>query len=156
MRSVIPQEDGTFLAEVIEFDGCLATADTRSEAIELLEEVAADWLETALEMGQTIPKPIDAREYSGKLVLRMAKSLHKQAALAAKREQVSLNQLIVNYVSSGLAGNRESNLLRPVFVTHQHFELEARGSANAEHCLAAPILWKEVPHGSHSSVSTHA
>jgi predicted RNase H-like HicB family nuclease len=95
-RVVMPESDGSFRAEIIEFPGCLAVGDTASEALASLEEVAADWLEVALERGQPIPEPIENAGFSGKLVVRMPKSLHKKAAHLAAREGVSLNQFILS------------------------------------------------------------
>ena len=98
-RVVVPEEDGSFRAEIPEFPGCIALADTAPEALAMLEEVAASWLESALSKGQRIPEPIENSEFSGKLVLRMPKSLHKKAAFMAEREGVSLNQFIVTAVA---------------------------------------------------------
>jgi len=94
-RVVIPESDGTYRGEILEFPGCIATGDTPAEALEALEEVAAEWLEAALERGQSIPEPVENNEFSGRLVLRMPKSLHKKAARIAERDGVSLNQFIL-------------------------------------------------------------
>jgi antitoxin HicB len=98
-RMVLPDTDGTFTAEIVEFPGCIASGRTPAEALATLEEVAVDWVAAALEQGQEIPEPVDAAGYSGKLVVRMAKGVHKRAALWAEREGVSLNQFIVNCVA---------------------------------------------------------
>jgi hypothetical protein len=52
-------------------------------------------------------------DYSGKLVVRLPKSLHRQAALAANREGVSLNQFIVSSIAEQIGGYRWS-LFNPV------------------------------------------
>ncbi len=54
------------------------------------------WIETAYEAGDDIPLPSKDETYSGKLLLRMPKSLHRRLALVAERENVSLNQCIVS------------------------------------------------------------
>jgi len=43
-------------------------------------------------------------EHSGRLLLRMPRSLHGELAQAAEREGVSLNRLIVNRLSGSLSG----------------------------------------------------
>ena len=58
-RVVIPELDGTFRAEVVEFPGCIASGDTASEALECLEEIAASWLEATLAKDQSVPEPIE-------------------------------------------------------------------------------------------------
>lgn len=94
-RLVVPETDGTYRGEMLEFPGCIATGDTPAEAIEAVEDVADAWLQSALANHQPIPDPVDNAEFSGRLVLRMPKNLHKKAALLAEHEGVSLNQFIV-------------------------------------------------------------
>ena len=57
-RIVVPERDGTYRAEIMEFPGCIATGDTVVEALNNLEEVAAAWLHAALKRHQTIPDPL--------------------------------------------------------------------------------------------------
>ena len=49
-----------------------------------------------------IPEPQDENEYSGRFNLRIPKSLHRMLALTAKREGVSLNQMAMFAIASGL------------------------------------------------------
>lgn len=83
-RILVPEPDGRFTAEVMEFPGCLAVGDNEQDALRKLEEVAADWIEAALEQGQEIPKPMGSVDFSGKLQLRMARGLHKRAFMDAR------------------------------------------------------------------------
>jgi predicted RNase H-like HicB family nuclease len=94
-RILVPDPDGRFTAEILEFPNCVAFGDTAAEALSNLEEVAAEWISAATEQGQNIPEPLDSADFSGKLVLRMTASLHRKAAICAEREGVSLNQFIV-------------------------------------------------------------
>ncbi len=98
-RVVTPESDGSFHAEILEFPGCIAIGDEPAEALANLEEVAASWLEATIEKGQDVPEPQDASGFSGKLVLRLPKSLHRKAARQAARDNVSLNQFIVASVA---------------------------------------------------------
>jgi predicted HicB family RNase H-like nuclease len=50
--------------------------------------------------GDVIPKP--ARQMSGKLTLRMPRSLHESVAEAAERDGVSINQWIVTKLANSL------------------------------------------------------
>lgn len=93
-RMVIPEIDGTYRGEILEFPGCIATGDTPDETLTALEDAARGWLEAAVTLNQNIPDPFDNSEFSGRLVLRISKSLHKKAARLAEREGVSLNQFI--------------------------------------------------------------
>jgi antitoxin HicB len=111
-RIVVPEEDGTFRGEILEFPGCIATGDTPTETFSSLDEVASAWLKGALEQNQPIPEPVENTEFSGRLVLRMPKSLHKKAAILAERDGISLNQFIVMSLAEnvGLGARREAQV----------------------------------------------
>jgi predicted RNase H-like HicB family nuclease len=94
-RLVVPEDDGTFRAEMLEFPGCIATGDTAAEAMSALEDTAMSWLASALAHKQSIPEPIDSHDFSGRLVVRFPRSLHKKATLIAELDGISLNQLII-------------------------------------------------------------
>lgn len=50
-------EDGAFIAEVPELPGCMADGRTYYEALENVERIAKEWIETARELGREIPVP---------------------------------------------------------------------------------------------------
>ena len=49
--------DNAYIAEVPELPGCMADGQTYQQAVENVEVVIRDWLDTARELGRTIPKP---------------------------------------------------------------------------------------------------
>ena len=99
-RIIIPdKESGTYTAQILEFPGCITEGNTIQEAHERLEETALSWIQAALDLGQDVPLPASVCDYGGKIALRLPKSLHRQAALAAERDGTSLNQFIVMAVS---------------------------------------------------------
>jgi predicted RNase H-like HicB family nuclease len=49
--------DQAYLAEVPELAGCMADGATYREAVENAEQIIAQWLETAKELGRNIPEP---------------------------------------------------------------------------------------------------
>jgi len=53
------QEDETFIAEVPELAGCAAGGATYHEALANVEVVIGEWIETAKELGRSIPEPKD-------------------------------------------------------------------------------------------------
>ena len=96
-RILIPDEESeTYTALILEFPGCIAQGDTPQEAYEHLEDAAKDWIEAALDLKQEIPSPSQSLSFGGKILLRLPKSLHRQLALIAEKEGVSLNQFIVS------------------------------------------------------------
>lgn len=49
--------DQSFIAEVPELAGCAADGKSYAEALKNAEVVISEWIETAIELGRTIPKP---------------------------------------------------------------------------------------------------
>lgn len=101
LNALTEADGGGWLAETRELPGCTAVGQTREEALRNLEEARLAWLETAVEEGFVIPDPRLSSEYSGKLTLRIPKSLHALLAGLADDEGVSLNQLICDLISRG-------------------------------------------------------
>jgi len=99
-RILVPEEDGTYSAELLEFPGCYAEGDTAAEAIANLEEAAASWIEATRGQNREIPEPLAAYGYSGKINLRIPRSIHKQAARFAQKDDVSLNSFFASAIAA--------------------------------------------------------
>jgi len=50
-------EDEAFIAEVPELPGCAADGATHAEVLINLETIIDEWIETAKELGRSIPEP---------------------------------------------------------------------------------------------------
>ncbi|MCU0979898.1 MAG: type II toxin-antitoxin system HicB family antitoxin [Pirellulaceae bacterium] len=50
-------EDQAFIAEVPELPGCAADGATYQDALANVEVVIREWMETAQELGRSIPEP---------------------------------------------------------------------------------------------------
>lgn len=50
-------EDNVFIVEVPELAGCMADGATYAEAVTNIQEVIAQWIATATELGRPIPEP---------------------------------------------------------------------------------------------------
>jgi predicted RNase H-like HicB family nuclease len=99
-RILIRDNDGTYTAEILEFPGCFAEGDTPDEAISDLDKAAASWIEAASEQNEDIPEPLANYGYSGKINLRLPKSIHKQAARFAQKDDISLNQFFMSAIAA--------------------------------------------------------
>jgi antitoxin HicB len=93
-----------YLAEAPELPGCFTAGETPEEAMEMLRDAMRAWLIDAVEDGDAIPEPAPeaTRAYSGRFVLRLPKSLHRQLAERAEAEGVSLNTLALAALALGL------------------------------------------------------
>jgi predicted RNase H-like HicB family nuclease len=96
----MPDQDGGYYAEILEFPGCRAEGDTPSETYENLDRAAESWIEACFEADQEIPEPFNNLGFSGRIALRLPRSIHRQAARMAERDGVSLNQFLVSAVAS--------------------------------------------------------
>jgi len=90
----VVMEDGNYFISYPDLPGCMGHGRTIQKAIKCAEKSKRLWIEVALERGMEVPEP--AGNYSGRLVLRMPKSLHRDLAMRARREGISLNQYLVS------------------------------------------------------------
>jgi len=100
VRKGLFDNEECFEARVAELPDVVEYADSFDEAYAL----AIDTIETTAaifeEQGKTIPQPIiPADDYSGRVTLRLPKSLHRALAKAANSEGVSLNQHLTNVLN---------------------------------------------------------
>ncbi len=71
---------------------CMGT--TRWEALEKIRSAAAVEIRRLRRESEPVPKPFQARRYSGKLTVRMPPELHRSLATQAAEKGVSLNRLV--------------------------------------------------------------
>lgn len=86
-------EGGWFVA-IRELPGCMSQGDTPEEALAMIRDALEGWLAVALEDGMPIPEPRALDDFSGKFVVRVPRSLHRDLVKVAEFEGVSLNQYI--------------------------------------------------------------
>jgi antitoxin HicB len=89
-------------ASVEELPGCTSHGKTSDAALDGIEAAMAKWIEIALEEGREIPEPKSATTHSGRLLLRMPRTLHADLTRASEREGVSLNQFITDVLASAI------------------------------------------------------
>jgi len=51
------KEDQAYIAEVPELPGCMADGETYQKALSSAEQIIQEWIETAHELGRSIPEP---------------------------------------------------------------------------------------------------
>jgi len=82
--------------------GCVGEGDDPAEAIAAAEAVALRLLEEARAAGRAAVEPA-AFTSSGRLLLRMPKTLHAELSARADAEGTSLNRLIVRALAASVA-----------------------------------------------------
>jgi len=93
-------------ATVEELPGCEASGATPESAAAAIHEELDRWLRTARAEGRDVPPPGAAAAHSGKLLVRMPRSLHAELTRASEREGTSLNAYIVAALSASVAWRR--------------------------------------------------
>lgn len=58
------EEDNAYVAEVPELAGCMADGATAKDALQNVEQVIQEWIETAQELGRSIPAPKGRLRYA--------------------------------------------------------------------------------------------
>ena len=99
-------EEGDYIAEVEGLQGCIADGKTPIEAYENVREAMRSWFASRLDAGLDIYEPDQDRDqYSGKLLLRIPKYLHRVLADQARAEGVSLNQYLLAKLAEASGAN---------------------------------------------------
>lgn len=98
-----PAEEGGYVVEIPDLPGCISQGETMEDALKMIQDAKITWIESALEDGIEIPEPARGTEdYSGKLNIRIPRSLHRTLAEKAKEDRVSLNQYINYQLARGV------------------------------------------------------
>ena len=93
-------EDGEHLGMCIEFPSLSWLAETPEEALAGVRKVVAEVVSDLRANGEPVPQPLSEKHYSGEFRVRIPPELHRQLALMAAEQGVSLNRL----ASAKLAG----------------------------------------------------
>jgi predicted RNase H-like HicB family nuclease len=103
-----------FEARVRELPDVVEYAESPEEAYVLAVDTIGTTFEILKGKGRVMPPPqAPADDYSGRVTLRLPRSLHRAVTEAADQEGVSLNQHLVNILGyySGFAAGREADSL---------------------------------------------
>lgn len=110
---VLADPDGGYVVVYPDLPGCSTQAETLDEIPVMADEARRLWLEVAYEDEKDIPLPSYPEEYSGKFIVRLPRSLHRELAEAAAREGMSLNSYVMELLGRRDALARvEQNLMR--------------------------------------------
>lgn len=86
-------DDEAFVGTVAEFPSLSWLSDSQMDAFQGIRSLVADVLVDMEDTGETPPEAIANRSYSGKFMVRITPEAHRQLALEAAEQQVSLNRL---------------------------------------------------------------
>jgi predicted HicB family RNase H-like nuclease len=86
-------DDNEFIALVAEFPSLSWLAPNQDDALNGAVALVADIIKDMYAHGETIPKPLSERTYTGKFMVRTSSELHARLVREAAEQGVSMNQL---------------------------------------------------------------
>jgi antitoxin HicB len=92
-----PAREGGWFVRLPDLPYCMSQGETVDEALQMIRDAQRGWLRVALEKDEPIPEPAEPEYdppagYSGRFIVRIPPSLHRDLVRAAEQEGVSLNQ----------------------------------------------------------------
>jgi len=127
IQRVVEDGEQLFKATVKELPHVAEYGDSYDEVYELAIDAIHVLRELASDVGHQFPEPsVENDAFSGRVTLRMPKSLHRSIATIADAEGVSLNQLLVATIAekvgtgnfyASLVGRIEKRLISGTFTT---------------------------------------
>jgi predicted RNase H-like HicB family nuclease len=107
-------EDDAYIAICPEFSDLSAFGDTAEQALAEINIVVDAAIEIYQQEGWPLPEPKILSEHSGQFRVRMPKSLHAKLAAQAEDEGVSLNTLVVTFLSEAVGMSKTRSLVREI------------------------------------------
>lgn len=144
VRRIVEGEQAAYEATVAELPYVLGHGRTAQKAYDEAIEAISALHEAALEDQQPFPDPIIVDdEVSGRVTLRMSKTLHQVVTAAAHREGVSLNSYICETLAVGLAQFGRETMARTFLKAFAQIRDEI-GAAPRQRTAAGPHYAKVV------------
>ncbi|MDH6464936.1 putative HicB family RNase H-like nuclease [Micromonospora sp. A200] len=93
-------QDREFVATCAEFPSLSWLAPSQIEALQGLQDLLREVIADMEEQGEQVPQPFAERSYSGKFNLRVGETLHRELAIHAAEDGMSLNQYVLRKLSA--------------------------------------------------------
>lgn len=108
VRRVVEDGETLFLGTSPEWPHVAVWKATYKAAYDYVMDAITVLMKAAEEEHRSLPKPAPADiEFSGKITLRLPKSLHREVAQVASLEAVSINQFLVATISRAVEGRTQ-------------------------------------------------
>ncbi len=98
-RVVWSEEDKEYVGLCAEFPSLNWLDKSQDNAFKGIRKLVAETIEDMKSQHEQIPEPLSSKKFSGKFVVRVPVELHRELALEAQENKISLNR----YVSNKLA-----------------------------------------------------
>ena len=96
------EEDQEYVGLCAELPSLSWLDETYEEAFKGIRDLAAETVEDMRNNGEKVPEPLASKKFSGKYALRMPIDLHRDLAIKAAEQNISLSRLINNKLAASL------------------------------------------------------
>lgn len=93
-------EDGEYVGTCAEFPGLSWLDESPAAALNGIQQVAREAVADMEANGETVPEPYSDRKYSGRFMVRIPTEEHRQLALEAAEQGISLNRLAAHKLAA--------------------------------------------------------
>jgi predicted HicB family RNase H-like nuclease len=93
-RVMWSEEDQEYIGLCTEFPSLSWLAASQGDALSGITRLVADVLGDLVKRKELVPEPLSLREFKGKIALRVPPEQHRELAMEAAEQGVSLNRLI--------------------------------------------------------------
>jgi predicted HicB family RNase H-like nuclease len=93
-------DDAEYVATCVEFPSLSWLAASQVEALQGLQELLGEVVTDMVAAGEQVPEPFADRTYSGRFNLRIGENLHRELAIHAAEDGLSLNQYVVRKLTA--------------------------------------------------------
>lgn len=87
-------EDQEFVGLCVEFSGLSHLDKTEEQALAGIKSLVTSVVADMIADGETPPEALAMKKYSGEFIVRVPPDLHRDLAMQAKEQNVSLNRLV--------------------------------------------------------------
>ncbi len=87
------EEDSEYIGLCVEFPSLSWLAATPEESLAGIRALVAEVVNDLQTNGEPVPEPLATKTYSGRFMVRIPPTLHRQLALEAAEAGISLNRL---------------------------------------------------------------
>ena len=88
------EDDQEYVGLCVEFPSLSWLAKTPEAALQGIRKIVNDAVTDMRDNGETPPSPLSAKNFSGRFIVRLPPEVHRDLAIKAAEEGISLNRLI--------------------------------------------------------------
>ncbi len=94
------EDDQEYVGLCVEFPSLSWLAKTPEAALQGTRKIVSDAVTDMRENGETPPPPFSGKSFSGRFIVRLPPEVHRDLAIKAAEEGISLNRLISSKLSN--------------------------------------------------------